>query len=210
MDTCAPRRWRVAAPGHAAGARALAAGRRGCAVVAITLVCVAWALRLWRADLSVPLRYTPVDDTKFYLMLVKGIIDHGWYLTNSSLGAPFGQQLFDFPQGADNLSLLMVRGLALLSSNPAMVANVFFLLTFALVGLSCYFVLRRLGRERAGRGRRSVLFSLLPYHFFRGESQLLLSAYYAVPLAACCSSSCSTARRCSRGRRALATVGCAS
>ena len=29
-----------------------------------------------------------------------------------------------------------------------------------------------------------MLFSLLPYHFFRGESHLLLSAYYAVPLAA--------------------------
>ncbi len=44
--------------------------------------------QLWRADLTVPLRYGAVDDTKFYLMLVKGIIDHGWYLTNSSHGAP--------------------------------------------------------------------------------------------------------------------------
>ena len=29
-----------------------------------------------------------------------------------------------------------------------------------------------------------MLFSLLAYHFFRGESHLLLSAYYSVPLSA--------------------------
>ncbi len=186
---------------------AFAVTREGVAVVAITLACVACALRLWRADLSVPLRYTPVDDTKFYLMLVKGIIDHGWYLTNSSLGAPFGQQLYDYPQGGDNLSLLMIRGLALLSSNPAMVANLFFLLTFALVSLSSYFVLRRLGVSVAVAAVVSVLFSLLPYHFFRGESQLLLSAYYSVPLSALLFLELLDGRAMFAGRRSLATIG---
>ena len=186
---------------------AFAVTREGVAVVAITLACVACALRLWRADLSVPLRYTPVDDTKFYLMLVKGIIDHGWYLTNSSLGAPFGQQLYDYPQGGDNLSLLMIRGLALLSSNPALVANLFFLLTFALVSLSSYFVLRRLGVSVAVAAVVSVLFSLLPYHFFRGESQLLLSAYYSVPLSALLFLELLDGRAMFAGRRSLATIG---
>lgn len=186
---------------------AFAVTREGVAVVAITLACVACALRLWRADLSVPLRYTPVDDTKFYLMLVKGIIDHGWYLTNSSLGAPFGQQLNDYPQGGDNLSLLMIRGLALLSSNPALVANLFFLLTFALVSLSSYFVLRRLGVSVAVATVVSVLFSLLPYHFFRGESQLLLSAYYSVPLSALLFLELLDGRAMFAGRRSLATIG---
>jgi hypothetical protein len=154
----------------------------GVAVVAVTLACVVWALQLWRADLTVPLRYAPVDDTKFYVALVKGIIEHGWYLTNSSLGAPFGQQLYDFPQGADNLSLVLIRGLALVSSDPGLVLNLFFLVTFALVSLSAHLVLRRLGLTAPVAGVAAVLFSLLPYHFFRGESQLLLSAYYAVPL----------------------------
>ncbi len=141
-------------------------------------------LRLWRADLAVPLRYGPVDDTKFYLMLVKGIIDHGGYLTNASLGAPFHQQLFDYPQGADNLNLLIIRGLGLLSSDPALVVNLFFLLTFALASFTAQLVLRSLGVGVAAAGVAAVLFSLLAYHFFRGESHLLLSAYYAVPLSA--------------------------
>ena len=43
-------------------------------------------------------------------------------------------------------------------------------------------MLRRLDIGAAVAGVISVLFSLLAYHFFRGESHLLLSAYFAVPL----------------------------
>lgn len=153
-------------------------------VALVSVVCAAWALHLWQARLSIPLRYTPVDDTKFYLMLVKGIVEHGSYLSNSSLGAPFGQQLYDFPQGGDDLSLLLVRALALLSANPGVVVNLFFLATFALTSFTSYLVLRALGVDAGAAGVVSVLFSLLTYHFFRGESHLLLSAYYGVPLAA--------------------------
>ena len=164
--------------------RVLGLSLEALAVGAVGVLCAAWVLRLWRADLAVPLRYTPVDDTKFYLMLVKGIIEHGWYLSNSRLGAPFGQRLYDYPQGADNLSLLMIRCLAAFSSNPALVVNLFLLLTFALTGATCHLVLRALGVDAPAAAVISVLFSLLSYHFFRGESHLLLSAYYAVPLTA--------------------------
>ncbi len=156
----------------------------GLIVAGACLLCAAWALRLWHADLGVPLRYTAADDAKFYLMLVKGIIAHGSYLSNPSLGAPFGQHLYDLPQGADNLSLLFLRGLTSFSSNPALIVNVFYLLTYALTGVACHFVLRALALSAPVAAVISVLFSLLTYHFFRGESHLFLSAYYAVPLAA--------------------------
>jgi phosphoglycerol transferase len=156
----------------------------GAAAALLTLACVVWALQLWRADLSVPLRYAAVDDAKFYLALVKGIIGHGWFQTNPSLGAPFGQQLYDFPQGADNLNFLLIKLFALFSSNPAVVANLFYLSTYALCSFTSYLVLRELGASRPSSLVGAVLFAVLPYHFFRGESHLLLSAYYAVPLSA--------------------------
>lgn len=151
---------------------------------ALSVLCAVWVLRLWRGDLSVPLRYSPLDDAKFYLMLVKGIVDHGWYATNPSLGAPFGQQLVDYPQGADSLNLLLIRFLALFSSNPALIVNVFFLGTFSLCAFTAHLVLRVLGVSALSSGVAAVLFSVLAYHFFRGESHLFLSAYYAVPLTA--------------------------
>ncbi len=60
--------------------------------------------------------------------------------------------------------------------------NLFFLVTFPLAALSAQFALRRLGLGAGAAGVAAVLFALLPYHFFRGESHLLLSAYYAVPI----------------------------
>ncbi|MGI8412067.1 MAG: hypothetical protein ACR2LV_04475 [Solirubrobacteraceae bacterium] len=163
---------------------ALRRSGEGLLVAALSVLGAAWALRLWRGDLALPLRYTPLDDTKFYLMLVKGILEHGSYLHNPSLGIPFGQQLYDYPQGADNLNLLIIRGLGLFTANPALVVNLFLLLSFALASFTSYLVLRALGLAACGAGVASVLFSLLAYHFFRGESHLLLSAYYAVPLSA--------------------------
>jgi phosphoglycerol transferase len=156
----------------------------GLLAATVSVLCAIWVLRLWRGDLGVPLRYTPVDDTKFYLMLVKGIVDHGWYATNANLGAPFGQRLVDYPQGADSLSLLLIRGLALFSANPALIINLFFLGTFALCAFTAQLVLRVLGLSALSAGVAAVLFSLLAYHFFRGESHLFLSAYYGVPLTA--------------------------
>jgi phosphoglycerol transferase len=157
-------------------------GLEALAAAAVSVLCAIWVLRLWRGDLGVPLRYTPVDDTKFYLMLVKGIVDHGWYATNPSLGAPFGQKLVDYPQGADSLSLVAIRLLALFCSNPALIINLFFLGTFAACAGTAHLVLRSLGLSALSAGVAAVLFSVLAYHFFRGESHLFLSAYYAVPL----------------------------
>ncbi len=154
----------------------------GVLAAAVSMLFAAWVLRLWRGDFGIPLRYSPVDDAKFYLMLVKGIADHGWYSSNPSLGAPFGQQLVDYPQGADSLNLLQIRVLALFSTNPGLLINLFFLGTFGLCAFTAHLVLRVLGISALSSGLCAVLFSLLAYHFFRGESHLFLSAYYAVPL----------------------------
>jgi len=147
-----------------------------------SVAIAAWALKLWRADLGLPLRYSPVDDTKFYLALVKNIIGGGWWPHNPSLGAPYGSQLLDFPQGADNLNLALIWLLGRFTANPALVTNLFYLATFALASASCFVVFRALGVSRPSAAVGGALFSLLAYHFFRGESHLLLSAYYAVPL----------------------------
>lgn len=150
----------------------------------VALLAAIWTLKLWRADLTVPFRYSQPDDTKFYLMLIKGIIQHGWFLQNHNLGAPFGQQLFDYPQGADDLNLLLLRVIAVFTGQLGVVINVFLLLTFPLDAVAAYAVMRRLGVARPTSVICGVLFSLLPYHFFRSDSHLFLSAYYALPLVA--------------------------
>lgn len=154
------------------------------AAILLSTLVAALVLHTGSGSLSLPWNYASEGDAKFYLLLVKSILTHGGYETNSSLGAPFGLQLYDFPQGGDNLNLLLIRGLGVFSQNPAWVLNVFFMLTFPLTAGSAYAALRYMRVSVGAALVCAVIFALLPYHFYRGESQVLLSAYYGVPLGA--------------------------
>ncbi len=150
------------------------------AAAALTSIVLVPVLRLWRADLSVPFDYGL--DAKFGLMVVKAITDHGWYQPNSSVGAPYGQQLYDFPLGPDHVNFALVKLMTLFTSDAPAVFNLFYLLSFPMTAFASVVVLRRLGLSRGSALVASVLFAFLPYHFFKGERHLLLAAYTAVPV----------------------------
>jgi phosphoglycerol transferase len=148
--------------------------------------------RLWNADLGVPFAYLPADespytygpDAPFYLMIVKGAIDHGWFLDNPSLGFPFGQALHELPHGLDNLNLLVLQVLGWITGNAFVTVNVFYLLTFVGVAAAAFVAAWRLGCSRLAAAVVALLYVFLPYHFARGTAHLLLSAYWLVPAAA--------------------------
>ena len=160
------------------------------AIAALGILAVVY--RLWDANLSVPFVYLEPDrspltyapDAPFYLMIVKGAIDHGWFLNNPSLGFPFGQALHEFPQGLDNLNLLVLQVIGWVTGDVFLTINLFFLLTFVGVSVAAYLVGRRLGLSRLAGMVVALLFTFLPFHFTRGTAHLLLSAYWLVPVAA--------------------------
>jgi len=157
----------------------------------LALLILAVLYRLWDAHFGIPFSYlgpnrSPLvyaPDAPFYLMMEKGAIDHGWFLTNPSLGYPFGQSLHDIPHGLDNLNLLVLQVLGWVFGNPFTAVNVFFLLTFVGIAVAAYLVLRRLGVSRFTGAAMALLYTFLPYHFARGTAHLLLSAYWLVPVA---------------------------
>jgi phosphoglycerol transferase len=158
--------------------------------IAAVLVLVP-VLELWDADLDVPLAsargatgvYAFEPDAPYYQMLAKGGIDHIWYLRNSNLGAPFGQQLFDFPVTLDNLNLVGLKMLGTITGSVGATVNIFFVLTFVAVAVTMLLVLRALGVSRMVAAVVALLYAYLPYHFARGVPHLFLSAYWVVPLA---------------------------
>jgi phosphoglycerol transferase len=151
--------------------------------IVLTSVLLIPLLRLWEMDLRVPFNYA--RDGLFSLLIIKGILKHGWYLTNPDVGAPFGLQFYDFPLGAYNFQFLALKVLGGFSSDPALVLNLYFLLSFPLVALSAFVVLRWLGASGAVATVCSLIYALAPYHFLRGiEGHLFLSAYYSVPVGA--------------------------
>jgi phosphoglycerol transferase len=161
-------------------------------VAIAALVILVPVLELWDADLDIPLAYVRGDpgvytyepDAPFYEMLAKGGIDNTWFLTNPDLGAPFHQQLFDFPVGLDNLNLVGLKVLGTVTGDVGATVNIFYVLTFVAVAVSMLLVLRALGVSRAVAAVIALLYAFLPYHFTRGVPHLFLSSYWVVPLGA--------------------------
>jgi len=66
-------------------------------------------MKLWKADLSLPFLYD--WDSNFNYMLVKSMMDNGWFQYNPYLGAPGGQYLYDFPQ-TQTLDMFLIKIIA--------------------------------------------------------------------------------------------------
>jgi hypothetical protein len=148
----------------------------------LSLIIATLVLQLWRGDLSVPI-FRNYSDGTFTLASIKGVIEHGWYETNPNLGAPFGQINHDFPAYiGDTISVLIIKALALFSSNVALVLNAFILVGFASTALTAFLVLRRLRLSRPVALICAVLFAVGPYHFVRAQADLFLANYFGLPI----------------------------
>jgi Ca2+/Na+ antiporter len=186
----------VAAPAAAAGSptrsrwRATVADALGVAAATVGLLVV--TLRLWEANLHVPFVYnargdpqlTYAPDAPYYLMVTKGLVEHGSYLRIPNLGWPFSLQLYDNPETGDNLQLALLRGFGLVLRDAVLTVNIYYIFTFVAVAIAAWFVLRRLNVSRLVAAVIAILYTFLPYHFARGEAHLLLSGYFMVPIAA--------------------------
>lgn len=152
-----------------------------CVVAAVlSLALASWVLRVSPHKLRIPMGYE--GDALFHAMIIKGMIEHGWYLTNDSIGMPGGLRLHDFPAG-DTLCCVLIKLLTIGTSTPFLIENIFFLLTFPLTAITSVVAMRHLGISRGPAVLGSALYALLPYHFFRGTQHLFYSAYFLVPLA---------------------------
>jgi phosphoglycerol transferase len=161
--------WRASAAVRLYGAVALAA------VVEAVVV-----LRLWQADLRIPFDYR--GDAVFFEMMVKTVVDHGWYLTNPQLGAPGVLAMHDFPQ-AEGIHLLAIKVMSLFSGDWALLINIYFLLGFPLIAVSALAVLRHLRVAPVPAAVASILYAFLPSRLLIGEVHFYLSVFFQVPLA---------------------------
>ncbi|MGH9936548.1 MAG: hypothetical protein ACREAM_09895, partial [Blastocatellia bacterium] len=148
--------------------------------LALCLLILVWALDLRHAHFRIPFTYQ--GDAMFYHLVVKGMIDHGWYLENVSLAAPDKLDLRDAPTSDNNFYLALLKSMTLVTSHYPLVLNFFFLLGFPLTVVSALYVLRRFDVSWGVAIFTSLLYTFLPFHFARGQHHLFLSAYYFIPL----------------------------
>ena len=148
------------------------------AVLCLLILCIFF--KIWRADLRIPFYYS--GDSIFYAMSTKGIIENGWYWQNPAVAAPGGLQMYEFPT-YDNAVVIFMKLIAIFTSNPFLVMNLFYLLSFPLITVASVYVLRQFNLSYVPALFVGLLYAFLPFHFMRNQTHLILSAYYIVPLA---------------------------
>lgn len=168
----------MTAPGAAPRLRSLLLESLAAGIASVAVVAV--HLQLWRAE-SWRQPWLVFNDAIYYQTLVQGMLDHGTYLSNPSVGWPFGLDARDVPEGAEILHWLVLRLLGAIGG-AAFALNVFYVLTFATTAAAAHAVLRVLGVRRLTAGVGGVLYAFAPYHFLRGQNHVFLSSYALVPV----------------------------
>jgi phosphoglycerol transferase len=133
----------------------------------------------WQSSLRIPLRYR--GDGLFYSMNVKTVIETGWFQQTDRLGAPFGQELYDYPLGGDNGNYLIIKLLAQFSGDFGLVHNAFYLLGFWTAAWVSYMCARVLGVSRFAALAVGVLYAFTPFHLIR-VGHVMLAHYAIVPI----------------------------
>ena len=151
-------------------------------VAAFAWAWAAYLLRIWRMPMRLP--FDTRSDATLISSMVKTIEERGWYLHQPRLGAPFGQQFYDFPHGGETFQLVGIKVLVKVTGDWGLAMNLFFLIGFGVLAAVTFACLRmlRFGPVIAAVG--SLIYTFLPYHFTHSEMHLWRSTYFTAPLAA--------------------------
>lgn len=151
----------------------------------LAVLLFAFLFKLWSVDLTTPV-FGYDTDSVLCLFYIKNIIDTGWIFTNSYVGLPHINEVFniyDFPIQSDIFNLGIFKLFAVFTDNPALIANLFFILTFAFIAFASFLALRAFDISVFSATIISVIYAFLPYHILRSVGHLFLSNYMVVPLA---------------------------
>ncbi len=125
-----------------------------------------------------------MGDSKMAIAVFKQIIsgEFGFFgaPTSNYLAAPFVFESYDFPTPMMSV-WLYIKFLSIFSQNHFVVFNVFILSTFFLNAYAMYFVLQKFKINIYLSIAISVLFSFLPFHFFRFGHTLYIG-YFFIPI----------------------------
>lgn len=148
---------------------------------AIALAYALISYQIWDTRFDVPIE--DGYDGRGSAALIKGVLENGWWLHNPYLGAPFGQNVHDFPASGESLQYATLKVLGWVLPGYAQVMNTYYLAGFFVLAAVTMLVLRHLRIPLAIALPIAVAYTLLPFHFFHQEEHLTRSTYLSAPLA---------------------------
>ena len=145
------------------------------AIVCFMLACFIMEGALWPTK---TFHYCYSGDGLLYSTYIQRLTN-GWFWIEPRMGWPFGSFVYDFPF-IESFSFFLLKILHFSGGFP-FAFNAFFVLTFALVFITSYCVLRGLGLSIYLSILCAVSYDFIPYHFMR-IGRLTYADYSVFPL----------------------------
>lgn len=147
-------------------------------VVVVTAIVFVVVMRLWKIDPLIPLANSNgTDDYMYYTMAKSAMSGNGFYI-NSSLAAPFGQEMYTFPLLMRTF-LFFCKFVGLFTDRWEIAVNLYYFLTYLLTSAAFYYLCRRLDIRNwfvCMAGALALSFS--QYHLSRGTDHCTAAAYF--------------------------------
>ncbi len=141
------------------------------------------ALGYFTEGLSAPISYYAGDDFTL-ISQMKQLTQEPWIWSTDRLGAPFGQEVYDYSANfLQTPEYLLIKFWTLFTHEVPVLENLVYLSTFVLCGLSAYLVMRKLRFRPLFSVSGAILYAFIPFIFGRGLQHFCLSACYFVPVA---------------------------
>lgn len=139
-------------------------------------------LGFWQLGFEYPYGYSLGGDDYSILVQAKELAQQKWFWSTERLGAPFGQNMLDYPAVLlQNTEYLPIKFWSLWTKDPAVIVNIQFLLTFCLCSVTAYLVLRKMSVTPLFSVCGALLFAFSPYIYGRGLAHYCLAACYFIP-----------------------------
>lgn len=153
-------------------------------ILVILIIFVIYNFPISLSNLSIPINYWA--DSKEVLAKLLDFLHHD---KTELLYAPFGFQDISYQSlvykiadiVTSPLDQLILHFLSIFTQDPAIIANLFYLLTFPLVATAFIFCAKNLKISYLSIIPFAVLYTFLYYHFYRHIGHLACSAYMLVP-----------------------------
>lgn len=123
--------------------------------------------------------YAYSGDSLGYSWLIQRAME-GWVFENPRNGYPFGSNFLDYP-GSDAGTLVLLKLIGFFAGSFYATFNLYFLLSFSLIFISTYLVLRSLDLCKPLSSAAALIYAFLPFHFLRLGHYFFIS-YFVAPL----------------------------
>lgn len=147
--------------------------------VFITLFLLIIVYQLWNKNLNIPFIYNENGDGLGAIYSVKNLLEGNWYFEDPHLNAP--HQINNYMQDY-LLPLGIIKIISCFVKTTGLAVNLFWIITYILTTVATYALLRKIRCNYIISIMGSVIYSFLPYHYFRMYHFWLMGCYI-VPIA---------------------------